>query len=124
MLESNQRSFASTVVTREGPAMSRPASPPQPPSPLDGFLRRFLVAATEEEDGFSPTLDTVRVATELDCPPAFVEALFTSARTRGLVEPAWTRGPRGRNRWRLSARGEQWQRDHEDAPRFGISAPG
>jgi len=84
---------------------------PQKPSPLDAFLRRFLRAVAAQERGFSPIGDAATTAAEMGCEPAFVDALFTSARARGLIEPLWGRGVRARNRWRLSARGDQWIAD-------------
>lgn len=94
-------------------SVPRRSATPQKPSPLDAFLRPFLRAVATNERGYSPTSDAAETAASLGCHAAFVEALFTSARARGLVEPMWGRGVRARNRWRLSARGGQWIADQE-----------
>ena len=79
-----------------------------PPSPLDPFLGEFLRRVMDLTDGYAPLSHGRAIAAALDWPPAFVEALFTSARTRGLLEPLRTRSTRGRSRWRVSARGRAW----------------
>jgi hypothetical protein len=80
----------------------------QPPSPLDDFLARFLRCLGRLPDGFSPIADGQRVANECGLVPEFVEALFVSARTRGLIEPFRARGAKGRYRWKVSGRGDRW----------------
>ncbi len=80
-------------------------SPPSP-SPLDEELRLFLRHVREIESGFSPGRQSGDVAEILDIPEAFVEALFTSARTRGLLKPIPL--GRGRLRWTVSATGERF----------------
>lgn len=77
-------------------------------SPLDPFLGLFLRRVGEYREGYAPTSHGVAVAAAFDWPPAFAEALFTSARVRGLVEPHRARGSRARNRWCVSARGTRW----------------
>ncbi len=79
-----------------------------PPSSLDPFLGEFLRRVIDLTDGYAPLSHGRAIAEALDWPPAFVDALFTSARTRGLLEPFRARGTRGRNRWRVSARGRAW----------------
>lgn len=79
-----------------------------PPSPLDPFLAPFLHQIEEHRDGYAPASHASAVAAALDWPPAFADALFTSARARGMLEPLRTRGARGRNRWCVSARGTTW----------------
>jgi hypothetical protein len=59
-------------------------------------------------EGYIPTTHGRKIAVALEWPSAFAEAIFTSARARGLVEPFPVRGQRGRSRWRLSARGRVW----------------
>ncbi len=80
----------------------------QPPSPLDPFLAQFLRCLHDLPEGFSPIADAERVADACAVDPAFVEALFVSARTRGLIEPFRSKGARGRYRWKVSRRGEHW----------------
>jgi hypothetical protein len=81
---------------------------PTPRSPLDPYLESFLHEVQTMADGFAPASHGGKVAAALDWPPAFAEALFTSARARGLLEPYRARGMRGRTRWHLSARGRRW----------------
>jgi hypothetical protein len=88
--------------------MSARGSHVQPPSPLDPFLARFLGCLGALPEGYSPIADAAQVAADCDIVPAFVEALFVSARTRGLVEPFRAKGARGRYRWHVSARGAKW----------------
>jgi len=88
--------------------MSNRTTRPQPTSPLDDFLARFLRALDRLSDGFSPIADAEHVADACAVAPPFVEALFVSARTRGLIEPFRSRGAKGRYRWKVSARGNTW----------------
>lgn len=85
------------------------------PSPLDPFLRHFLIWVGERADGFNPTLGLKAIAEEFDWQPAFAEVIFTSARSRGLVQPRQLRGTRGKINWSLSPRGLEWLNNH--APR-------
>lgn len=87
--------------------------PPSPatttrPSPLDPFLGPFLEEVARHPDGFSPISHGRRIAEERGWPLPFIEALFTSARTRGLIEPFRSPSSRGRPRWRVSAAGQAW----------------
>jgi len=82
-----------------------------PPSPLDPFLRPFLDQVGRCDDGYAPGAGKHTVATALDCPPAFAEALLTSARSRGLVEPARSRSSRLGTRWQVSRKGAAWLED-------------
>lgn len=88
--------------------MADPTRDPSPPSPLDPFLRPFLRAVEGMADGYSPISGGSAVAADLGWPPAFSEAVFASARGRGMVEPYRARGARGRARWRVSSRGAAW----------------
>jgi hypothetical protein len=92
------------------------SSLPQPDSPLDSFLARFLGNVARLPDGFSLISDATRIAEVCEVEPAFVEALFVSARTRGLIEPHRSKGSRGRYRWTLSARGTNWLSSRSDQP--------
>lgn len=85
----------------------------QAPSPLDASLRAFLGHVATLDGGFAPTTDAGSAATACGVPFPFIEALFTSARIRGLIEPFQPRGARGRYRWRVSARGERWRSEFE-----------
>ncbi|MDP9365001.1 MAG: hypothetical protein M3Q10_12380 [Chloroflexota bacterium] len=78
------------------------------PSPLDPFIVPFLRELAVLEDGYAPAAHGPKIAATLDWPPAFCEAVFASARGRGMVEPYRTRGARGRARWRVSSRGSVW----------------
>lgn len=91
------------LASHQGTIM-RPSSPN--PSPLDNGLLRFLRQVRGLESGFHPGLQSREIAVILDIPEAFVDALFTSARTRGLLKP----NPlgRGRLRWTVSATGERF----------------
>ncbi len=83
---------------------SKPAAP-QPASPLDAFLARFLRHLADLGTGYSPASHARAAADATELPPPFLEALFTSARARGLIEPFRSPHARGRTRWRLSPRG-------------------
>ncbi|CAN5446933.1 hypothetical protein BH09CHL1_BH09CHL1_05870 [soil metagenome] len=85
---------------------------PQAPSVLDPFLVEFLGAFSELPEGFSTSGHAKSVALTLSFDPAFVEALFTSAQRRSLVEPFYPPGRKGSFRWRLSKRGEQFMNAH------------
>lgn len=95
--------------------MTLRATRPTPCSPLDPFLEPFLRHLDERTEGYAPAAHGVAAAAALGWPPAFVEAVFVSARARGLLEPYRDRGARGRARWALSARGRAWvEREAED----------
>lgn len=74
-----------------------------PPSPLDPFLSRFLDAVKGRDEGFQPGPESQELAEQLDLPRPFVDALFTSARMRGLLKPMYGRG--SKIRWVLSPAG-------------------
>lgn len=82
------------------------------PSPFDPFLGDFLAQLRLLPEGYTPVAGRDSVASALEWPPAFVEAVFTSARARGYVEPSWTRGSRGRSRWQVSSKGTDWLNTH------------
>lgn len=87
---------------------------PAPPasSPLDDGLRRFLRHVRDDDARFSPGRQSREAAETLNVPEAFVEALFTSARTRGLLKPVPL--GRGRVRWAVSALGERFLEEGGD----------
>lgn len=72
-------------------------------SPLDPFLVRFLAAVETRDQGFYPGVESAELATDLDLPRAFIDGLYTSARTRGLLKPRYGRG--SRVRWGVSPSG-------------------
>lgn len=63
-----------------------------PPSPLDQSLTTFLTAIEAIDKGYLPGPDANTLAAELDVPRAFIDMLFVSARTRGLLKPSYGRG--------------------------------
>lgn len=73
-------------------------------SPLDTFLVRFLAAIAERETGFTPGQESTALATYLGMQRPFVDMLFTSARMRGLLKPAYGRG--SKVVWHVSATGK------------------
>ncbi len=75
-------------------------------SPLDPFLREFLVIVDSNESGFQPGPQSAKLASRMGTPQAFVDALFTSARTRGLLKPMYGRGTK--IRWGVSPRGRDF----------------
>ncbi|MBA2468033.1 MAG: hypothetical protein H0V37_01360 [Chloroflexia bacterium] len=82
----------------------------QPTSPLDPFLVQFLVQVQAGKAGYQPGPEASAVASRLDIPRAFVDALFTSARTRGLLKPLYGRGTK--IRWTVSPSGEDFIHRH------------
>jgi hypothetical protein len=93
----------------------------QAASPLDTFLARFLECLAARPDGFGPIVDGPTVAQQLEVLPAFVDALFVSARTRGLIEPFRAKSARGRYRWQVSNRGRVWLTGRAAAPATAVS---
>lgn len=78
-----------------------------PESPLDRFLASFLVAVSEMSDGYlHSTASAKKLAAGLGMQREFVDALFTSARTRGLLKPAYGRG--SRIHWKVSDHGAEF----------------
>lgn len=82
-----------------------------PGSPLDRFLASFLAAISELPDGYLPGPTSNPLATGLGMPREFVDALFTSARTRGLLKPAYGRG--SRIHWKVSDDGRTFLALHQ-----------
>ena len=80
----------------------------QPPSPLDAYVAGFLRSLDQLPDGYSPVVVAASVAEACDVVPAFVEALFVSARTRGFIQPYRAKSAKGRYRWQVSSRGHKW----------------
>ncbi len=94
---------------------SNPATP-QRTSPLDPYLIQFLQHVAELDSGYSPASHTRAIAERSGLLSPFVEALFTSARARALIEPFRSPRARGRTRWRLSARGRALLATVRDTP--------
>jgi hypothetical protein len=82
-----------------------------PLSPLDRFIASFLRAVRDLPNGYMPGPQSKTLAADLDMQREFVDALFTSARTRGLLKPAYGRG--SRIHWKLSDSGLQFLSVHE-----------
>lgn len=91
------------------------------PSPLDASLRRLLAVIRDMSDGFALGAQTAEVARTLDVPDAFIEALFVSARTRGLLKPIYA--GRGRVRWTVSATGDRFLEHGENQPTESPAGP-
>ncbi|MEJ7900532.1 MAG: hypothetical protein WKF63_01730 [Thermomicrobiales bacterium] len=89
--------------------MNDMAHPSRSPSPLDPFLVQFLAMVDASEAGFLPGPASATLATRMGTQRAFVDALFTSARTRGLIKPLYGRG--SKIRWAVSTLGEAFMRD-------------
>lgn len=79
------------------------------PSPLDPYLVRFLAVIERSESGFQPGPESASIASRMDLPRPFIDALFTSARTRGLIKPMYGRG--NKIRWAISLIGEEFMRN-------------
>lgn len=77
-------------------------SPPE--SPLDAYLVPFLASIAERDPGFTPGHESAVLAERLQMQRAFVDMLFTSARMRGLLKPAYGRG--SKVVWQVSATGQ------------------
>lgn len=77
-------------------------------SPFDPYLFAFLDYLQHHASTFSPTSprSVARAAEAMELQPALIEALFTSARGRGMVRPA--RAPGGRARWEVSRKGREF----------------
>jgi hypothetical protein len=82
------------------------------PSPLDPYIAQLLAWATEQPHGFTQSTATTAL-TELGWQSAFADAVFTSARVRGLLGPHFGKGSRGRSLWQVSRRGQEWREDKE-----------
>jgi hypothetical protein len=75
-----------------------------PSSPLDDVLVAFLAFVRDQANGYvGGARQTQEAAEALEVPEPLIDAMFTSARTRTLLEPDFN--ARGRTRWVLSRRG-------------------
>ena len=72
-------------------------------SPLDPFLATFLQYVQEGPSGYVPGPQAKRCAEQLGLQVSFVEALYVSARMRGLLKPAY--GGAGKLQWQVSTEG-------------------
>ena len=84
-----------------------------PASPLDRFLATFLQAVDQLPNGFLPGPQSRSLAADLSLQREFIDALFTSARTRGLLKPAYGRG--SRVHWKLSDAGSEFLSSHKQS---------
>jgi hypothetical protein len=84
-----------------------------PSSPLDTMMNRFLGYVQSLPNGFVTGAQSSEAAAAIDLPDAMIEALFTSASTRGLIGPDFN--ARGRTRWIVSARGRAFLERHAAA---------
>ena len=75
-------------------------------SPLDPFLAQFLSIIEANDRRFVPGPESKDIAAQMDVPRAFIDALFTSARTRGLLKPAYGRG--NKVHWKISTSGSEF----------------
>ncbi len=102
-------------IGRVGPSLEYPVvNPSSVESPLDPFMAQFLDLVERADDGFQPGPESKIMAERLDLPVPFVDALFTSARMRGLLKPAYGRG--SKIRWRVSPAGAALTQDHRLYP--------
>jgi hypothetical protein len=92
----------------EHPARGHRATTTQLDSPLDPYLEPLLRWIAKHDSGFNPSRSVKDAATRFDWPAPFVEVLFTAARVRGLLEPFYLAGNRGKISWRISNRGASW----------------
>lgn len=83
-------------------------------SPLDSFLVTFLEMVQQRETGYVQGPQARRLAERMGVQPAFVEALYVSARMRTLLVPAYRQG--GRMHWQVSALGTALIKRHQGQP--------
>lgn len=74
-------------------------------SPLDPYLATFLAAIANRAGGFTPGQESRALAEDLELQHPFVDMLFTSARMRGLLKPAYGRG--SKVVWQVSDAGQE-----------------
>jgi len=79
-------------------------------SPLDSFLVTFLQHVRQGETGYVQGPQATRLAERMEVQPAFVEALYVSARMRTLIKPAYRQG--GKMHWQVSELGEAFLERH------------
>ena len=73
------------------------------PSPLDEVMTSFLGYVQSQSSGFVTGVQSRDAAAAVDVPEPLVDAIFVSARTRGLIGPDFN--ARGRTRWIVSRKG-------------------
>lgn len=81
----------------------------------------FLEYVQSLSAGFAPGAQSRDAATFAGVPDALIDAVFVSARTRGLIRPDFT--IRSRTRWIVSTRGQEFMSLRSDK-QFGASPPG
>jgi hypothetical protein len=77
-------------------------------SPFDPYLYRMLSWAVQQPSGFSHPAIIRAMADEAGWQAPFAEAVFTSARVRGLIGPHYGTRSRGRVYWQVSRKGGAW----------------
>jgi hypothetical protein len=92
-----------------------------PPSPLDSIMGLFLEYVLSQSNGFAPGIQSKSAAEAIDVSDALIDALFISARTRGLIAPDFN--ARGRTRWIVSNKGLRFLERHS-APASSASPTG
>ena len=81
-----------------------------PSSPLDPAMTAFLAYVASERRGFAAGSQSKDAAQSTDLPEALIDAVFISARTRGLIAPDYE--SRGRTRWVISGKGKDFLAQH------------
>jgi hypothetical protein len=77
-------------------------------SPFDPYLYRMLAWGAQQPSGFSHPAVISAMVDEAGWHAAFAEAVFTSARVRGLIGPHYGTRSRGRVYWEVSRKGGVW----------------
>jgi hypothetical protein len=95
-------------------------------SPFDPYLYRMLSWGAQRPSGFSHPAIISAMADEAGWQAPFAEAVFTSARMRGLIGPHYGTRSRGRVYWVVSRKGGAWLQAKTDAnePATEESSPG
>ena len=79
-----------------------------PASPLDPIMVVFLEYVQSLASGFAPGVQSREAASSAGVPDALIDAVFVSARTRGLIGRDFNAKPRTRTRWIVSPRGRDF----------------
>ncbi|HET8524820.1 MAG TPA: hypothetical protein VFL82_16435 [Thermomicrobiales bacterium] len=77
-------------------------------SPFDPYLYRMLAWGSQQPNGFSHPAIISAMVDEAGWQAEFSEAVFTSARARGLIGPHYGTRSRGRVYWEVSRKGRAW----------------
>lgn len=103
--------------TLPNPYAPRPL-PAHRPSPLDDVMSRLLALLRHNPTG-SRVNHAAEIATHLEVPREFVDALFTSAQRRGLIKPL--SAVKGKITWAITPLGDRLlvHHGHETPMTFG-----